>query len=1309
MNKVTPENSYLMVPVKVDALFQASDALAIGSDIAFDELPYFDSELGLDINPSSPYLAESCVAQPFKDSNFVLKKGMHLKWCLPDFLQSSHPISSENHKKTDQVNASVSFPPVPTRWLISRYSKDTTKPEKQWVVESDTLYADLKGSLLYGHAQTSIEIDIDSGERPYTYMGRVSTLAEWLARKGQVGSGFTTWKDTHNNKPLTAAGWGTPAFDTFYPNSNGVFSFYDPQITATGYDELSYSIIGWYGDQDDDYWASFVNDFDRESHHQNIDNIEHLEEQQKQTFKREFVEKMLVDKLGIRITAEANELVLPQSGMICYAKVIPNIKTNKASKINVSKFKVAVGNTPTESLSAMLVGEKFADLDSAKREKKEDQFEAMLLGGQLKSLKMDIGAKFREIRHQGEFAAADGGTIWRIEIVDGNQQKALHGDPHAKVKRPSLPSEASIYLEKLNKAQANYDRVTDELESAKAAVYADWCRYMQCAYPPAGETSDYLDSSKVMDMMRKGSLATYREAINRRGIELVFNKDGPLANSTDANRGHSLAVLDAHATIEQYLSQVANKSISKLAKNSWEVHHSPAPRYWEPAPPVIVLALPAKTIRVQQRSSRSEFTQCRIFSKPINLNADKHDVQALLDWLQTTCAEERDPGNSVISETSHTLFRTEWQTEIFPLTAMRQQGESAGQYNTEVIRNHFLLAENEPDLDFHPSGRHALQKTADIYTGTCYNNLQLKDRYLDLLSTFKTLQGESKLYNKDIKIAESFLKTHQLVSFTLSGFNSALLQMHESIQLNPADPLGFEDNRLFAQEVGKMLSGGKGFSPDPHSTFMPIRAGGLRLLNLRLIDHFGRKFEVSPHKIHTTLSLKIANHQDWIKLPPRLSQAARINFRFLQAQSLLQKDSHSHIDSTPLCGWVVPNLLDKSLFFYHADGKLHGYIKQNGQWTPSALQSVATNPTLIAIINWVTLNASKQQDFLSDLLESIEEAMDNIHPLDSEDKGVFSLLIGRPMALVNVSIDLQLKGNRAFNLNWSQFASEVNSSERETDGYEKVQFPFRLGEYIQRNDGLVGFWPLPNRHQVAKALHINDSISAAINIPDDYLQQLPNWLAQRNQEWAITRDGQTLINYLLLQPDNKVKKQDLIRSYTRDGAKVWQQLVELDWLRLESKIMVENSNVVLHYSEASTLSVSIADQAKEFACLMDPYGKLHLSSGIQPVKAIALPERFVVQALKNIEISFLTAPLLGPEDAAAVSLPKEQDYAWSWRENNQWPTALENQGSSSAEMQGTAITAQNLQGFKTNAHFNKRNVIREGRLQLKPTDNKPNT
>ena len=58
----------------------------------------------------------------------------------------------------------------------------------------------------------------------------------------------------------------------------------------------------------------------------------------------------------------------------------------------------------------------------------------------------------------------------------------------------------------------------------------------------------------------------------------------------------------------------------------------------------------------------------------------------------------------------------------------------------------------------------------------------------------------------------------------------------------------------------------------------------------------------------------------FVQLPPRLSQAARVQLRFLQADCDAVASNSSDLTS-PICGWVMPNHLDDSLMVFDAAGR----------------------------------------------------------------------------------------------------------------------------------------------------------------------------------------------------------------------------------------------------------------------------------------------------------------------------------------------------------------------------------------------------
>ena len=756
----------------------------------------------------------------------------------------------------------------------------------------------------------------------------------------------------------------------------------------------------------------------------------------------------------------------------------------------------------------------------------------------------------------------------------------------------------------------------------------------------------------------------------------------------------------------------------------WEAQHRPAPRFWEPAPPALVIAIPRQSPGERPADSQPQPDKepaqsgalnpplaCAAFSEPdpaaLDLSSAGFSVDALFQPGAIPWAVKAEP-----LSTDLPIFRGEWEAEVFPAATMNAVTRSSGTYDPQFMLHNYLLGENEPDLMGHPElvSHLALNRTGSIYTGSTYVNQNLDDRYRSLLKNFRDLQAakleslqsqteKDQLGNflANVQKAEAFLDQHDLLVITLNGFNSALLQRHESIQLNPADPLGFADDRAFAQEVAAALEANfKGVSPDPHARFMPVRSGALCLITLRLVDRFGRFLELTPTDVSTALSMTVPDNPDWVRLPPRLSQPARWNFRFLQAGADSPTESTSHASSTPVHGWIIPNLLDGSLDFFAAEGRrlgsLRQRVQQNGERQSAWTAADGGRPTgrLKQIVDWMI---AKPAYFLAAFMEDIEEAMDNIHPDDRGGQSAFSVLMGRPMAVVQLGVGLELKGLPAVNNSWADLYRDLQGAARATDGFDQVKFPYRLGEYRQRNDGLVGYWIIEGE-SLSAAFRVSDSISGSLNIEKIQGYSAGSegpWLEQKNQEWRIhDAEGRTLFEFLLAQEDATIKKQDLIQPYIREGSRVWTVLRTRGYLSGEAR-----HNGIRHYADSGMLNISPADEMQQFIALVDPHGLIHLASGIQPVKTIQLPEQFIAGALNRIEMSFLTAPLLTPEEELQISLPKEQSFTWAWRENNRWPSQA-GETPVAVEIAGTQIKP-----FRAAANFPARVVLREGQLVRK--------
>lgn len=81
------------------------------------------------------------------------------------------------------------------------------------------------------------------------------------------------------------------------------------------------------------------------------------------------------------------------------------------------------------------------------------------------------------------------------------------------------------------------------------------------------------------------------------------------------------------------------------------------------------------------------------------------------------------------------------------------------------------------------------------------------------------------------------------------------------------------------------------------------------------------------------------------------------------------------------------------------------------------------------------------------------------------------------------------------------------------------------------------------------------------------------------------------------------------------------------------------------------------DAAPQFlTLLMDPRGAIHLTSGILPTKSLTLPADHYQEALRTIEVTFFTAPILSDADQLDLPLPHENGFFWSWlqRRGDTW-------------------------------------------------------
>ncbi len=395
------------------------------------------------------------------------------------------------------------------------------------------------------------------------------------------------------------------------------------------------------------------------------------------------------------------------------------------------------------------------------------------------------------------------------------------------------------------------------------------------------------------------------------------------------------------------------------------------------------------------------------------------------------------------------------------------------------------------------------------------------------------------------------------------------------------------------------------------SYFHPVRAGLVVLNTLQIVDAFGQTLQAvaanTPQGFQPLLgtglspsSLPAGAPYGAFQLPPRLVQGARLDLAFL-ANDGSGGDTVTSANPNAVCGWVLPNHLDGALAIYDEGGVMLGELiamPAPGNWRPRpgapgtdpppATPADIPNAALRAVVQSI---ASQPQAVFADLLQTVDETLWMVDPLGGRKDQFLSVLIGRPLAVVQARLQLTLNGLACVNQMWDAMVTPQTSGPASSyswmnsdGGVGEVSFPVRLGSLTRRDDGLIGYF-LPDAAQpYAKfyAVHVPQQLS-----PDDaYIQ-------------AIVNGG----------------------SYAGD--------------------------IALAPQPASPQGPG-AGQSVTVTMLLDPRGSVHAYTGILPVAAAALPADVVETFIRALQVTFRTGPILADPDTLRTPKPAEDQGLWNW-------------------------------------------------------------
>ncbi len=322
------------------------------------------------------------------------------------------------------------------------------------------------------------------------------------------------------------------------------------------------------------------------------------------------------------------------------------------------------------------------------------------------------------------------------------------------------------------------------------------------------------------------------------------------------------------------------------------------------------------------------------------------------------------------------------------------------------------------------------------------------------------LHDYTKTDGEENDILESIDQT-QALGQSLGGFNDLLLRRTLGLCLPPVDPISKQlDSRIW-EAIGEIPQ-----SVMPvDGAFLPVRAGALKLLNLCIVDSFGQTRELvndsgtasapQPRVIASAAMSPPAAGYD-AGFSRKLVPPARLNFDWQPAAEKAPG---------PICGWIVPNFLDKSFAVFSARGMPLGVLESvlptlakksigsemRFKWLPVPGSALAIeeieNLRLQRFVKLVTsFTADEGQAFL-ELADLVLRR--TVGRVPAEDPAM-AVLLGRPLALVHASLGLEVPEPPGY---W-----KANGEWKfESEDFEKLRVPVLLGGMKLPSDGLVGY------------------------------------------------------------------------------------------------------------------------------------------------------------------------------------------------------------------------------------------------------------
>jgi hypothetical protein len=388
----------------------------------------------------------------------------------------------------------------------------------------------------------------------------------------------------------------------------------------------------------------------------------------------------------------------------------------------------------------------------------------------------------------------------------------------------------------------------------------------------------------------------------------------------------------------------------------------------------------------------------------------------------------------------------------------------------------------------------------------------------------------------------------------------------------------------------------------------PLFGGTLTVEKLRLVDAFGRLLDLPTATLATTTNLELQGNPSGIRLRPRIQHGARWLARLVDPGYSLAGDPalapEAYVDQlraklavSPVSGFLLPDHIDEALEIFDRDGNpigqvMHDSVTDAVTWEtapgrplpPDAgpladVPAHAQHTSLLAAgliqsdIDARHSDAPPAGSSLTALLRAIDSTLWSVDTYAAIGSPTIAGLVGRPIAVVRLVLSLDVPDDVD-----EVEVTALGGPEARLAAFAALadqQFPFRIGELGRSDDSVLGFFVDDDYTR----LHVVDRVVAS----------------------TALASGRHTGHFGLL------------------GSVADPDPIDHPYLELEDTLFIRPGQTI------------------RLTVLMLPAGKMHLTSGILPRKALELANEWVTPGLMKVVPSMRVGPLL--VDPAEIRLP----------------------------------------------------------------------